>query len=275
MYSAIIIEPRIHYAFNLVLSNFLKNLDNNWNFIIFHSKYNEKYLKNLILSNFYNYKYRITLIELNINNLDLYKYSLIFTNPDFYNFIPTEIFLVFQLDTLCSDKYKYLINNFIKYDYSGAPWKNLNNKIGNGGLSLRKKSKMLEIIKNNKINLNEHFHEDIFFSNYEFLYKPPFEEAITFSVETVYNNKSFGIHKCWDYISHEELKNISKYIPDIYKLIDLQKNFIHIENNNFDINLVFNDPIYTTFNNNYYIFLAIIIIFIILILFIFYYINQK
>ena len=76
MYSAIIIEPRIHYAFNLVLSNFLKNLDNNWNFIIFHSKYNEKYLKNLILSNFYNYKYRITLIELNINNLDLYKYVL-------------------------------------------------------------------------------------------------------------------------------------------------------------------------------------------------------
>ena len=34
-YTAIITEPRIHPAWKLVLNNFLTNLDERWNFLIF------------------------------------------------------------------------------------------------------------------------------------------------------------------------------------------------------------------------------------------------
>jgi hypothetical protein len=60
--------------------------------------------------------------------------------------------LIFQLDTLLSEQYKNNIYNFLDYDYVGAPWA-FNHKVGNGGLSLRKKSKMLEILNKESINV--------------------------------------------------------------------------------------------------------------------------
>lgn len=72
------------------------------------------------------------------------------TNINLYENIPTETFLIFQTDTLINPKYKDLIYEFIDYDYVGAPWIS-NGDVGNGGLSLRKKSKMIEIIKKNII----------------------------------------------------------------------------------------------------------------------------
>ena len=47
-YTAIIVEPRKHKALELVLTNFLENLDDRWNFIIFHGLENEIYIKNII-----------------------------------------------------------------------------------------------------------------------------------------------------------------------------------------------------------------------------------
>jgi hypothetical protein len=62
------------------------------------------------------------------------------------------MFLVFQLDTLISDVYHSKIYDFMQYDYVGAPLPlhfelNLGTLVGNGGLSLRKKSKMLEVAR--------------------------------------------------------------------------------------------------------------------------------
>ena len=64
---------------------------------------------------------------------------------------------------MCS-KSSNKIEDFLKYDYVGAPWIHLPNMNGgNGGFSLRKKSKMLEIISKNKYN-NEN--EDVYFSKF-------------------------------------------------------------------------------------------------------------
>jgi hypothetical protein len=76
-------------------------------------------------------------------------YNNLLKNINLYEIIPTENFLIFQTDTLINPKYKDLIYEFINYDYVGAPWI-INNQVGNGGLSLRKKSKMIDIIKNKK-----------------------------------------------------------------------------------------------------------------------------
>ncbi len=230
-FSAIIIEPRPHPAFHLVLENFLTHLDNKWDIIIFHGNLNKEHLNELINSYFEKYKPRIKMIHLNIDNLSISNYNKLMRCKKLYDYIPTDIFLVFQLDTLVSDKYKHLIYDYIQYDYVGAPW---GDKVGNGGLSLRRKSKMLQLIYTYTW-LSENDYEDKFFSNYwaeNFfpqqcikVYKPSASDAKLFSVETTFSPYSFGIHKVWDYVSDEELQKISEHIPNIFELKELFQSY--------------------------------------------------
>ena len=62
--------------------------------------------------------------------------------------------------------------------------------------------------------------EDIIFSLYLdtdniSIFKPSLEEAKQFSIESIYSNKSFGIHKAYNYIDIYEL---SIWCPDILEL---------------------------------------------------------
>jgi hypothetical protein len=224
-YTAIIIEPRKHKALHFVLKNFLENLDNNWNFIIFHGNLNKEYIENIIKTKLNKYKERITLISLNVDNInDGHEYSKILTAEKFYDYIPNETFLIFQTDALINPKYKNKINDFLIYDYVGAPWLYLND-VGNGGLSLRKKSKMLEIIRNCPYVDNKDMNnvEDLYFSRNKCkninLYKPNVDKAKEFSSETIWNPTSFGIHKVWQYF---DINIIKKDFPEVEILSKLQ-----------------------------------------------------
>jgi len=229
MNTAVIIEPRKHKALYFVLNNFLENLSDDWNIIIFHGNLNKEYINTIINHALPQYKHRLSLINLNVNNLTHEQYNqLLIKNRDFYKKIPTETFLIFQTDTMIFSKYKNLINDFLKYDYVGAPWPHepLNNgqNVGNGGLSLRKKSKMLEIMDKDK---NVNLPEDVFFSctNEVELYKPSLDEAKLFSVENIFSEKSFGCHQPWI------LKNeLLQYFPEIKRLIWLNDKLPDVSN---------------------------------------------
>ena len=220
-YTAVIIEPRKHSALEFVLENFLTNLDDNWNFIIFHGNVNKEYVNNIINNKLLKYKKKITLKNLNVDNLNLKDYNNLLVSKEFYNEIPTEVFLIFKTDSIICSDYKNLINIYIKYDYVGAPWKDKN--IGNGGLSLRRKTKMLEIINKCKYK-NEP--EDVYFSlscpniNRN---TPSFEEAKKFSVEMVYNDISFGVHKPWVHLKKQYISNKNNFCQGLNKLINLNK----------------------------------------------------
>lgn len=231
LYTAIIIEPRVHPALELVLNNFINNLDHRWRFIIFHGLLNENYLLNIVNNIIYHDRKRITLIRLNINNLTINEYSMILMHDNIYKYIPTEMFLIFQTDTLISEKYKDIIYEFMEYDYVGAPFI-INNieLVGNGGLSLRRKSKMLEIIRNKKnkfkigyINIYEC--EDQFFCIYNNIKKPTIEKSKRFAIDSIYNDISFGIHKVYKQFDEKTLNKISKYIPEIYLLSYYNKDY--------------------------------------------------
>jgi len=232
-YTAVIIEPRAHPAWKLVLNNFLTNLDERWDFFIACGTMNKKFLIDLIETNFKDHKHRITIHQLNIGNFTIKDYSNFMCNPLIYELIPTETFLIFQLDTLISAKYKDTIYDFIKYDYVGAPWRggvlvrnndNMPVLVGNGGLSLRKKSVMLSVIKNDIRNFRyeNDIYEDVFFSK-NIINKPTVQEAKKFSVETLFSEKAFGIHACYRWITIEQIKEISEYVPEIYELMELNK----------------------------------------------------
>ena len=227
LYTAVIVEPRKHKALKFVLTNFLENLDNNWNILVYHGTDNKEFLLEIISNLSDNYKNRIKLVNLNVSNLTINDYNKLLYTRDFYEHIPTEIFLVFQTDTIICSKYKDNIYNFIKYDYVGAPLFFYNNLVGNGGLSLRRKTKMLELI-DECITTTDYWSlgpEDCFFSvgcKDIPIYKPDYTEAKTFSIESFYNKNSFGIHKAWLYFSPAQYEEFKCDCPDIDIIKDLQ-----------------------------------------------------
>ena len=224
-YTAVIIEPREHKALPFVLKNFLENLSEDWSIIVMHGNQNLQYIQDIIHDDLSEYTHRIQLHPLHVDNLTIDDYNQLLFSEEFYDAIPTEIFLIFQTDTMICPSQKELIQPFLKYDYVGAPWiwNQPNDKSGgNGGLSLRKKSVMLDKLRNCQITNKEY--EDMFFSNS--CHSPHFpsnKKAKEFSVETVYHDKSFGVHKPWNYLSEEQLNTLQQNCTGLKRLIDLNQ----------------------------------------------------
>ncbi len=217
LYTALIIEPRKHNALEYVLNNFTINLDNKlWNFVIYCSLYNKQFVEEI--KNKLNID--IDIIPICNQNLTIPDYNYLLTNKKFYEVISTDLVLIFQTDTLILNK--DIIYDFLKYDYVGAPWFN-EKAVGNGGLSLRNKNKMIEIIDKKGVCKEN---EDFYFSfprNYNIeINKPNFEEGKRFSVEQCFHEKSFGIHKVWRNLKKEDYQQIIKIYPQIKVLESLQ-----------------------------------------------------
>lgn len=216
-YTAVIVEPRKHPALSFVLQNFATNLPDGWKILIFHGNQNKDFVKD-VLMNLSEYSSRfLTPIELEIDNLSILQYNSVLMSGAFYSCIPTETMLIFQTDTMILEP--ELLSSFLSYDYVGAPWPN--RQVGNGGLSIRKNSKM-QIIS--RTVLPFHANEDIYFSMQKIipLRKPAFEEAQKFAVETVFYEKPFGIHAPWKYLNQHELGVLLEKYPAIRQLMSLQ-----------------------------------------------------
>jgi hypothetical protein len=223
-YTAVIVEPREHKALKFVLENFTENLSNDWDILIFHGNKNKEFILDILNNSdiLKNNMDRITLINLNVDNLTIKDYNKLLVSRDFYDNIPTEVFLIFQTDTIICKTNKDLINNYLEYDYVGAPWRN-DKIVGNGGLSLRRKSKMLEIIDKCKY-INQP--EDVFFAkacDNIYINKPSFESAREFSVEQVYNDVSFGVHKPWLHLKKNYIYDKIERCDGLDNLINLNK----------------------------------------------------
>lgn len=201
-YTAVLIEPRKLIVLRHVLRNVLECLNDQWNIIIFHGTGNKEWLEEILAREFSPYSSRISLSPLNYADLDRHAYNGIMLNEEIYKKIPTEVFLIFQADSLICEKNKHLLEKFMKYDYVGAPWAH---GVGNGGFSLRRKSKMLEVIE--KCThlfpsfLRHNHNEDGIFSSggggTVNVYKPSVDEAKEFAIETLYHPAPFALHIPW------------------------------------------------------------------------------
>ena len=75
----------------------------------------------------------------------------------------------------------------------------------------KKKSKMLEIINNHSRSPEEN--EDVFFTKTSYNLKiPNVDTANRFSNEKIYSQNSFGVHKPWNYLTENEIKNKEKNV---------------------------------------------------------------
>lgn len=208
--TATIVEAREHKHFKAVVKNLIHNTEHlNIGLHIFHGTKNEKYVKDA-LQGVANVKFT----DLGVENLDIEAYNKIMLSKKFLNAIETEKFIVFQTDVIT---FKKLDSEFLKYDYIGAPWSKNNHKeykasVGNGGLSIRKKKVMLEIL-DLKIPRKPLQPEDLYLAqilkshNFKL---PSFVKAKSFATEDIYTLDTFGCHKSWELRTKKQLTNLLK-----------------------------------------------------------------
>lgn len=146
LYSAVIIEPRRHRALGFVLDNVLSNLSEEWQVIVIYGTENGDFLREIIEAFPHTFKRRIVTYQLPVADMDMRMYQDFLLNENYYNLIPTEMFIMFQTDSMICPEGKERISDFLKYDYVGAPWGDPHD-LGNAGFSLQRKSKILEKIK--------------------------------------------------------------------------------------------------------------------------------
>lgn len=122
-------------------------------------------------------------------------YNRLMTDADFWRAIPFDKILVFQHD---SQLLRKGLEEFMEYDFIGAPLYHIPMPAMNGGLSLRSKNKMIEICEKFPYQgIGVHGNEDIYFCNH--MEKvggklPDKETAQKFCVETILGYGSLGIH---------------------------------------------------------------------------------
>lgn len=110
-----------------------------------------------ILSNIYTTLDNIEIVKIPQLNQEEYSRFCLYELP---NYIDTDFCLTFQGDGFIID-HNFWTDDFLQYDYIGAPWTSgKNNRVGNGGFSLRSK-KFLQSAKTLEYNSKIQFQSNI------------------------------------------------------------------------------------------------------------------
>jgi len=161
----VIHEPCSTLAFTL--TNFAGNLGPDWPLLVVYTPRAESAV---VGDKIVRYLARtgglvaVPLSALDIPTLDelahVTQYSRLLAHPKFWQAMHAEKVLVFQVDSVLCSRSSFTIDDFLAYDYIGAPWVHADHIVGNGGLSLRSVDKMLHIAKHFNRSTNP---EDVFF----------------------------------------------------------------------------------------------------------------
>lgn len=231
---ALIIDPRYDYLMEAVIRQHMYFLNpEGWNLmIISHSMYRDKIKADFPNCIFAEISEKIIYYKNDKPNITIDGYNKMFLSPYFWLSIPAENVLVFQKDCFM---YKMFSSEFMDYDFVGARSvlyienDGTQRLIYNGGLSLRKKSAMMDclekmsfqhiydiiepIINDIKTPVNLYKkNEDIFFSfACKILNKkiPDMNLMPVFSVESEFNMET-SFHHGWNkkYHSREQILDI-------------------------------------------------------------------
>ena len=221
IYESVLIEFRCLPHLEFLIRNSIYKLGKKWSHTVVCGIDNYEFINKIIT----NIDRNIKIIKLNYKSIiHIDEYTDLLSTVSFWELFHGEKILIYQEDSCI---FKNNIDEFLEWDYIGAPWP-LEYKInihgvGNGGFSLRSKSVMLEclkqdtsvigcsqkvseyMIKNNLIKIPE----DVYFTNIMELYSigklADNETAKKFSSES-FATDSLGGHQFW--INNTNFKNV-------------------------------------------------------------------
>ena len=255
--NAVLVEFRILDNLEFVIRNCILKLKNKCIYTVVCGNLNYDYIVNI------NKKFNniITIIKLDYDNINVDQYSILLTSINFWDRLYGDWILIYQDDSCV---FNNNIEDFICFDYIGAPWsKSQNdniNSVGNGGFSLRNKNKMIETI--NKIKPKDLVYntstlnymksvnitfppEDVYFSkamlDYNIGKVATYDEAIKFSIESIFYPNSFGGHNFW---------LGGNILPILYDKVIIK--FKHTYKSNYEHRGGWNTIIANLISNNFY-----------------------
>lgn len=143
-------------------------------------------------------------------------YNLCLTNYDFWEACPFDKVLIIQHD---SGLLREGIEDFLEWDYVGAPWK-FQEHGGNGGLSLRSRDAMMRIIEKHPYKPIIHGNEDVYFSNFmnsSGCKLAPRDVCSKFSCESIYQLGTLGYHAIEKHLTQNQVHNVLNQYKHDYK----------------------------------------------------------
>lgn len=224
-YTAMIVEGRNHYALEYVLYNVMSILHKSsvqWSLHIYYTSVNYHLIQRIALAPGLRNAH---LHELPPTIMDVNNYNQMMKTEELWRSLgDAQKVLVFQTDSLIVNPG---IEEFLVYDYVGAPWHQQNERweaitelvppaVGNGGLSLRNVSAMQNIAKLFGKDSMVDEQEDIFYAKH--VHKDhklcPRVEAYSFCLEVPCDDLAlapdgpFAVHAAWYYNPLDDVQQL-------------------------------------------------------------------
>ncbi|KAK6611088.1 hypothetical protein H4I96_02686 [Botrytis cinerea] len=161
---ALLIENRVNPILSPLVLHFMSVVPPEWRFRFMGSLESVAHMNasRAIRQHVKSGKLDLTYIPANMSTGSQEEISRFLTNLWLYETVlqPAEWLLVFQTDSMLCANSRQSLNNWLDYDWVGAPW-NPNGKFGgNGGLSLRRVSTIIDILRN-QVRVDDSEAEDV------------------------------------------------------------------------------------------------------------------
>lgn len=151
---ALLIENRINPILAPLMLHFISVVPPDWRFRFMGSVPSVEYLNRsmAIREHVAAGKLDLTYIPANMSTGSQEEISRFLTNLWLYEVVlqPAEWLLVFQTDSILCANSRQTLNDYLEFDWVGAPWNPQGRFGGNGGLSLRRVSAIIDVLRNQK-----------------------------------------------------------------------------------------------------------------------------
>jgi hypothetical protein len=268
IYESVYIEFRQLKHSEFIIKNCIIKLNEKWSHTVICCNDNYDFTVNLCNK----INKNINIIKLDITNATYNDYNNLLLTKNFWNNLKGTKILLYQSDSLI---FNMNVDDFLHYDYIGNPFTRkcilAKSQVGNGGLSLRSKNVMLDVLNNPKCdkmysriaeNFRLHFKfdnipEDIYFSqniqNLNLGLVADEEVGKKFGFLNKYEN-CFGMHAIW-HLCRDWKDIITNHMKNTLVNKNCKDNIVSFENDkssNSSVNEVkFNKEIVTKSLKNY------------------------
>jgi len=190
----VIVERRIHPNLEFILYN-AAYFARGWSIAIVCSDLNIEYIKGILAHNLE----AVHLIQMFKGNpepeVGKNEYNYLLQTAQFYEALPSENLLMMEMDTYLR---KPIPDAIVYYDYVAAPYA-WDESMSGGGLSFRKRSKMLEICST--YNIFEPGQDIYACKGMKAIgaFMPSFEESMEYFCESCLYEDTIGLHQWWTF----------------------------------------------------------------------------
>lgn len=147
------------------------------------------------------------------------EYNRLLLSTAFRKSIKGEHVLIFQTDTVLCRASPHAVDDFLQYDHIGAPWASAPHlPCGNNGLSLRTKSKALQVLGVEP--LDETVPEGVWYCSVLTLAHANVSTAL--AVESLFYPQPFGLHKFHVFFGGAERRRLLAFGPEARILLPLR-----------------------------------------------------